>query len=72
MATMKDIAKLAGVSQGTVSNVLNGHCHVSTEKMTAVLEAAKALGYQRNSQAQQLRKNSVLSSQVAVVLPNID
>ena len=72
MATMKDIAKLAGVSQGTVSNVLNGHCHVSTEKMTAVLEAAKALGYQRNSQAQQLRKNSVLSSQVAVILPNID
>ncbi len=72
MATIKDIAKLAGVSQGTVSNVLNGHCHVSAEKMTAVLEAAKALGYQRNMQAQQLRRNSVLSTQVAVILPNID
>lgn len=72
MATMKDIARLAGVSQGTVSNVLNGHAHVSVEKMTAVLEAAKSLGYQQNSQAQQLRKSSNLSSNVAVILPNID
>ena len=72
MVTIKDIAKLAGVSQGTVSNVLNGHSHVSAEKMTAVLEAARTLGYQRNMQAQQLRRNSALSTQVAVILPNID
>ena len=29
MATIKDIAQLAGVSQGTVSNIINGKGNVS-------------------------------------------
>lgn len=31
MATMKDICRIAGVSHGTVSNVLNGRGNVSVE-----------------------------------------
>ena len=45
MATIKDIAHLAGVSQGTVSNVLNGKGIVSSEKIRLVEEAAAQLGY---------------------------
>ncbi len=45
MATIKDIAHLAGVSQGTVSNVLNGKGIVSSEKIRLVEEVAAQLGY---------------------------
>lgn len=72
MPTIKDIAKLAKVSQGTVSNVLNGYPGVSVEKMKAVLNAVKELGYQQNSQAKQLRKNSKISNIIAIIIPNID
>ncbi|MDY3833050.1 MAG: LacI family DNA-binding transcriptional regulator, partial [Candidatus Ventricola sp.] len=39
MATIKDIAKIAGVAQGTVSNVLNGRGNVSSDKIRRVLDA---------------------------------
>ena len=44
MPTMKDIAREAGVSHGTVSNVLNKTGKVSIEKIRLVEEAAKRLG----------------------------
>ena len=69
MATIKDIAKLAGVSQGTVSNVLNGSGNVSSEKILRVQQAAKQLGYTPNQGAQLLRKGN--SNILTVVLPNI-
>ena len=40
MTTIKDIAKAAGVAQGTVSNVLNGKGNVSSEKIRQVMDAA--------------------------------
>lgn len=43
MATIIDVARMAGVSQGTASNVLNGKGNVSSEKIKAVEEAAKSL-----------------------------
>lgn len=55
MPTIKDIARIAGVSHGTVSNVLNGRGNVSVEKIEAVQRAAREVGYQLNAQAQSLR-----------------
>ncbi|MGL4859603.1 MAG: extracellular solute-binding protein [Enterobacteriaceae bacterium] len=69
MATIKDIAKLAGVSHGTVSNVLNNRGNVSVEKIEAVHRAAKQMGYQLNARAQLLRAGN--SERVAVILPGI-
>ena len=51
MATILDVAKLAGVSQGTVSNVLNGKGNVSSEKIRIVEEAAQKRGYTITAQA---------------------
>lgn len=69
MATLKDIAALAGVSQGTVSNVLNGRGNVSSEKIQLVEAAAAQLGYAVNERAKLLRKGS--SDILALVIPNI-
>lgn len=59
MPTIKDIARIAGVSHGTVSNVLNGRGNVSVEKIEAVQRAAREVGYQLNAQAQSLRASKV-------------
>ena len=48
MATMDDIARKAGVSHGTVSNVLNKRGNVSAKKIKLVEDAARALGYYVN------------------------
>lgn len=71
MATIKDIARIAGVSQGTVSNVLNGRNNVSAEKIKLVREAARELGYSINMQAKQLRGDPRDTSTIALILPNI-
>ncbi len=44
--TMTEIAKRAGVSQATVSRVLNGSSAVAPEKREAVLKIAEAAGFQ--------------------------
>lgn len=67
MATIKDIAQLAGVSHGTVSNVLNKRGNVSAEKIKLVLEASEKVGYSLNPQAQSLRKGG--SNTVSVIIP---
>ncbi len=71
MVTMKDIANLAGVSQGSVSNVLNNRGNVSSSIIEKVMDAANQLGYQLNTQAQQLRRSSALSNLIAIILPDI-
>lgn len=67
MPTIKDIAKEAGVSHGTVSNVLNKTGKVSAEKIQLVEEAARRLGYKINTQARQLRGGS--SKVICLILP---
>ena len=56
--TMHDVARRAGVSTGTVSNVLNDPQVVSADKRERVLEAMAHLGYLRNSLAQSLKTQS--------------
>lgn len=69
LPTIKDIAKVAGVSHGTVSNVLNGKGNVSVEKIKLVKDAAEKLGYHINEKAQSLRQGE--TKIIAVVLPDI-
>lgn len=69
MVTIKDIAKRAGVAQGTVSNVLNGKGNVSSKKTKQVTDAAIALGYVPNERAKSLRKGH--SNLLSVILPNM-
>ncbi len=52
---IKDVAAHAGVSVGTVSNVLNGRATVSTAAVERVQSAIETLGYVRNDAARQLR-----------------
>lgn len=48
MATMKEIAELAGVSRGTVDRVLNHRGSVNADTEKKVLEIARLLNYQPN------------------------
>ncbi|WP_425862909.1 LacI family DNA-binding transcriptional regulator [Arthrobacter sp. TWP1-1] len=54
-ASVKDVAALAGVSVGTVSNVLNRPEKVSPAVTTRVQAAIEKLGFVRNDAARQLR-----------------
>jgi DNA-binding LacI/PurR family transcriptional regulator len=49
-----DVATRAGVSQKTVSRVMNGEPHVKEEVRLRVLRAAQELGYRRNNAARVL------------------
>lgn len=69
MATIKDVARLAQVSHGTVSNVINGTKTVNSEIVLRVQQAIKELGYLPNAKAQSLRKSS--NNLIGIILPNI-
>ena len=49
--TYAEIAKLAGVSEATVSRVLNGDSKVDADRVAAVNKAVDQLGYQKNRAA---------------------
>lgn len=51
---MRDVARLAGVSNQTVSRVLNAHPHVRDDTRRRVLAAVQALDYRRNQAARTL------------------
>ena len=68
-ANMRDVAKLAEVSQRTVSNVVNGYRHVKPETRERVEAAIEALRYRPNVSAQKLRRGR--TGMVALALPQI-
>jgi LacI family transcriptional regulator len=69
MATMKDVARLAGVSIATVSSTLSGRSFVSAELKHRVENAIKELGYARNAMASGLKRGT--SSLIGLIVPDI-
>lgn len=52
--SIRDVAKAAGVTVGTVSRAFNGYSDIREETKQAILEAAKELGYVPNLNARRL------------------
>ena len=69
MATLKDVAALAGVSVKTVSNVVNGYAFVKPENRSRVEQALAATGYRPNLGARNLRRGR--TGFLALVLPEL-
>ena len=69
MATIKEIAKTAGVSIGTVSNVLNGLPTVREQARERVLKAIEQLGYQPSMLGRALRKDK--TNMIVMIVPDI-
>lgn len=65
----KDVAKLAGVSEATVSRVMNNVGPIKNETREKVMKAAAELGYELNALAQQLARRK--SGNIGVVLPHV-
>ena len=68
-ATVKDVAKLAGVSPKTVSNVINGIVFVRPETRARVEQAVIELGYVPNMSARGLRNGR--SGMIGLALPDL-
>ncbi|WP_431220569.1 LacI family DNA-binding transcriptional regulator [Leifsonia xyli] len=68
-ASVKDVAALAGVSVGTVSNVLNRPERVSDAVLQRVQSAITELGFVRNNAARQLRMGQ--SSGIGMVVLDV-
>ncbi|HAO6511874.1 TPA: LacI family transcriptional regulator [Listeria monocytogenes] len=67
--SIKDIAKLSGVSVATVSRVINDNGRFSEETREKVLAVIKETNYQMNFSAKSLRMNKSFS--VGILVPNI-
>jgi LacI family transcriptional regulator len=61
MVTMGDVARLAGVSQTTVSHVLNDTRVVSDASRAAVLQAIAETGYRQNALARSLATSRTMT-----------
>lgn len=66
--TIKDIAKVAGVSRGTVDRVINGRGSVSPDVEKTILKIASELGYEKNIIASTLASNK--QYKIGIVLPD--
>ena len=69
MATIVDVAKLAGVTPTTVSRVINNRGYISEKTKSKVHEAMDQLSYQPNEIARSLTKQR--SNTIGVIVPHI-
>ncbi|TFJ69999.1 LacI family DNA-binding transcriptional regulator [Carnobacterium maltaromaticum] len=67
-ATMKDVAKLAGVGVGTVSRVING-VRVKDSTLKKVNQSIQELGYEPDIYARGMKTNR--SNTIALIVPTI-
>ncbi len=70
MPTVRDVAKLAGVSISTVSRALSMPHMVNTQTRAIVVAAAEELGYQPNAAARGLR--SGVTKNIGLVIPDLE
>lgn len=68
MATIKDVARTAGVSYTTVSHVLNQTRPVSDDARARVLAAVESLGYVPSALARSLKSKTTGS--IGLIIPN--
>ena len=66
---MKDVARLAGVSQPTVSHVINGTASISKGVVKRVHEAIEQLGYVPNALAKGLKTHK--SQIIGIIVPDV-
>ncbi|WP_054027114.1 LacI family DNA-binding transcriptional regulator [Bacillus sp. FJAT-28004] len=69
MATIKDVAKMAGVSISTVSYALSNNTKVSNKTKQKIMEVARQLNYQKNGLASDLKKNSTRT--IAIIVTDL-
>jgi LacI family transcriptional regulator len=69
MPNMKQIARMADVSLGTVSHVLNNSARVREPLRKRVLEAVEALGYQPSQLARGLRRDK--TDMIGMIIPDV-
>lgn len=69
MASIRDVAKEAGVASCTVSRVLNGTANVAPETQKKIEEAMKKLDYVPNELARGMFRGK--SNTIAMLVPNI-
>lgn len=67
--TVKDVARVAGVSASTVSNVLHDHPYVTADKRARVKAAIAQLGYRPSLAGRQLRAGR--DGALALAIPDI-
>lgn len=70
MATIRDIAKIAGVGVGTVSRALSGNGYVDQKKQEEICKIAEQLGYDPGVRRKQKIHNEKRSGMIGVVLPD--
>lgn len=70
MATLKDVAKLAGVSPSTVSRTLSKRIFVEEETRARVLKAVEELHYQPSAMARALKEGKTHT--LALLIPDIN
>ena len=69
MATIVDVAKIAGVTPTTVSRVINNRGYISEKTKKKVFEAMKELNYQPNEIARSLTKKK--TNTIGIIVPHI-
>lgn len=69
MASIRDVATLAGVSPATVSRVMNGTAKVDAEKQARVLRAIEQTGFVPNEVARSLFRKSAKT--IGLIVPSI-
>ena len=69
MATLKDVAREAGLTVGTVSRVLNNRGYISNNARKKVDEAMKKLNYRPNEMARSLHSKS--TNTIGLIVPHI-